>query len=476
MLDQDIITKAKTFALEVFSQNIRLSKNTDYDHALRVYQILINNQIKDELTLSAALLHPICSQQGYDIKLIENEFGSEVASILSNFVLLKKSKFDKETPRAYNEAFFIQAFLKLSKDMRTLVIRLADKYDNLLSSYVLPRDLRDASAQKVIYLYALLAKVIGLGSLSRQMEDEAFKVINTRDYKLIVKAMNIKIHHAKKLLDDAQKYLIQVLMENGIEAHISTRFKHIYGIYRKLMLSHKYERDLDHAIDKLHDIVAMRIIVDTVEQCYSVENILQNTWDSNAQLRDDYIVKPRPSGYRSLHGVYTISKNLEIEVQIRTKEMHEFNEYGPASHLLYKIGDKGANSPGYKKLQQYTNVNKFWFKDLNLSALETIELKPEKISPFAKKIYCFTPKGDIIELGNDSTVIDFAYALHTDIGNRCSGAYINHVFVPLDHKLLDGDMVEIKLQKKNNVNHDWLKIAKSARTRSHIRKALLKVN
>jgi GTP diphosphokinase / guanosine-3',5'-bis(diphosphate) 3'-diphosphatase len=474
MTNQDLIIKARSIAQNMFSNTVRLSGITVYEHTEKVYRILKDNQIEDELTLAAAYLHPLCNDQGFDEKLISKEFGSEIANILSNYVLLKKSKFDRETPRAFNEAFFIQAFLKMSKDMRTLVLRLADKYENLQSCYVLPKELRENSAKKVIYLYATLAKVIGLSKLSRNMENEAFRVLNPREYHAIEKTLNVKKHSAKKPLDDAQNYLQQILAERGIEAKIYTRFKHVYGIYRKLVLSKRYEKNIERSISRIHDTIAMRIIVDTVDQCYEVENILDETWDSDPDERNDYIYKPRPSGYQSLHGLYTLAKNLEVEVQIRTQKMHEFNEFGPASHLLYKIGDKGAQSLAYKKLLDYTNINKFWFKDLNLQALESLDVETQATMPFAKKIYCFTPKGDIIELVKDASVIDFAYGVHTNIGNRAMGAYINHTFVGLDHRLQDGDMVEIKTQKKNNVNPDWLKIAKSPRTRSHIRKALQK--
>ncbi len=471
-MSTEIIEKSRSFSEKLFSNNIRLSGNSYYEHACKVYDILVKNSVKDELTLAASLLHPLCDLNVFDEKIVEKEFGPEITQILKNYVHLKKSKIDKETPRAYNEAFFIQAFFKLSKDMRTLVNRLADKLENLNTSFALKPELRIRAAQKVLYLYSVVAKTVGFRGISNDMENEAFRILKPREYKLLVKSLNIKIHETRSSLEDAHHYIKEILEENEIDAEVTYRYKTIYSIYRKLLLKNLIDKNFIDEIKILNDIAAMRVVVNTVDECYKVEELLNETWDSNINLRKDYIQKPRNSGYKSIHLNYKISKRLNAEIQIRTHEMHEYNEFGPASHLLYKIGDKGYSSLAYKKLLIYTNDNKYWFKDLNLQHMESLDIEAHTKIPFAKQIYCFTPKGDILELPTDASLVDFAYALHTDMGNKCAGGYVNGQYATLDHKLKDGDMVEIKTMKKNNVNQDWLKFVKSTRTRAHIRKAL----
>ena len=238
------------------------------------------------------------------------------------------------------------------------------------------------------------------------------------------------------------------------------RIKHKYGIYKKYSKVNV----------PIRDVVGFRIIVDTIENCYSVENILKEVWPFYNDLYNDYIQNPKNTGYKSIHNSFRFSKNLEAEVQIRTNEMHEFNEYGQAAHLLYKIAYRGEKSLLNRKFKEYMKENPFLFKDLQNWDIDARIEKKSVINTFKKYVYAFTPKGDIVELPRESTIIDFAYSLHSSIGEKCNSGFVNNKLVPLDYKVNDGDCIKIKTSNNVNANLDWLRIVKTKRAKSELKK------
>jgi len=470
-MTEPLIEQALTYAKHLLGDKKRLAGDTVFDHSYRVYKLLCDYGVKDEPTLVGAILHSCIELPDAHAKEIAELFGPEIAKVIKNYNILHVRNIDKDAPREFNEAYIMQAYINMADDIRTLAIRIADRADNLTTSLALPKEKRISIADKVLYLYAPLAKLIGFGKLSSYMEDEAFKILKPADYFSIETALQKNSAYISRTLEDTHAFVSQTLEELKISAVITKRLKHKFSLYKK-MLRYQTKTSKTVGITDIYDYAAMRIIVNSIEECYLVETTLQKIWESIDHLRDDYIATPRKSGYQSLQLIYRVANDFNLEVQIRTHEMHEFNEFGPASPLLYKIGDKGAKSLAYAKFQTYTTENKYLFKDLNFE--ESLQLQHNHAinAPFTKNVYAFTPKGDIIELPKGASLVDFAYALHSDIGNNCVGGYANKVFVPLDYTIQDGDYIEIKTINKVNANDAWLKFTITDQARSNVRKVM----
>jgi len=458
----DLVRKALDYSQTVLSKHNRKAGDTVHEHSTRVYQILKNNNVQDEITLSAAILHPIY-EYSKDTKVVRELFGEEVAQIVRNYNLLSRSNVDQDTPKAFNEAFIMQAYINMAKDIRTLVIRIADRKDNLDTVFAFEKEKRIEVANKALNLYAPLAKIAGFSKISIGLEDESFKLLNPSEYYKIEQDLILNSEKYHKALTEVSALIKSLLRESNIESHISQRIKSRYGIYKKSLRG------------PVRDKLGLRVVVNTIEQCYAAESLLKNLFDTYEDLRDDYISKPRPSGYRSIHNTLKVEKGVDMEVQIRTHEMHQYSEFGPASHLIYKLGDKGATSLAYEKFKNYTKENELWYKELSFWKVRsgTAESFNHK-APFSKNVYAFTPKGDIVELPKGASLVDFAYSVHSSLGDKCVGGHVNQKYVSLNYLIQDGDYVEIKTTNKVNANRDWLKFAITKRAKEHIRKNLLR--
>jgi GTP pyrophosphokinase len=261
------------------------------------------------------------------------------------------------------------------------------------------------------------------------------------------------------MLENIRELIYDYLEKNGIKPKISYRIKTEYSIFEKA-IRYKEQGKLKGDYANLYDIAAMRILVETVEECYLVEDLLNKIWTSESSERDDYIANPKPGGYSSLHNVFRIDQDFVVEIQIKTFEMHEENEYGNSSHLFYKYGSH---------FRKYLKNNPEWLKNSGISHI----INSDKLGHFSDFVYVFTPKGDIIELPRGATTLDFAYAIHEDIGNHCIGAMVNKKIEKLSYVLNDGDKIEIKISNsKNNVNKDWLDIVNTRYARKCVRKAV----
>lgn len=460
------VQKAKNFAKSLHTKDSRLSGENVYDHTLRVHNKLKDSGVTDDNILIAALLHQALTYSTEVEKEILKEFGEDVTNIVRGYNALSEKKVAHEGTQGINEKYIIQTYLNLAKDLRVLLIRLADKADNIETAFALTRKHRKQVAERAFYVYAPITRLLGLSSLTKDLENGAFKVLYPKEYFLIETAITDRKPTIEKFFRENIPVVKDLLKEEGIKADISYRIKHIYGIYRKAKhLAGKGLKKIGKDYSGVYDIAAMRVIVDTEENCYKTEALLCELWDSIVEVRDDYIKNPKPSGYKSIHNHHIADDSLQIEVQIRTKEMHEINEYGPASHVYYKVGESlkknlGRSDDILKELSQWKE------EQLNNEGDTSLD-------QFTDNVYAFTPKGDIIELPKGSSVIDFAYGVHTGIGNSCVGAVVNGEIVKLDYQIRNGDQVIIKtLSSKKLPSRDWLKFAKSARTKAHIRKAL----
>lgn len=467
------VEQAIELARQVHSGHKRLTGESYADHTVRVFEKLKKYGILDETTLIAALLHHSLDYSNEPEAVIVRLFGGDTVELIRNFRKVAAVKVNTDTPNNLNEKYLIQAYVNMAKDIRTLIIRLADKADNLANSMFLPREKREQIANKALFVYSPLARIIGVSRLTAELENNAFKIIDPGEYLRLEKIISKKIEKSTDVVEETKRFLQSIFAENGIRVTIQHRVKHLYGLYRKAVLRRSEGKDPGKNLSEIHDIIAMRVLVKNVADCYLVENLLKEALPFIPEEHDDYIKNPRKSGYKSLHNVFKIARGLNMEIQVKTHDMHLYNEFGPASHLLYKIGDNDRSSAAVDEFKKYLVESPNWFKEINYWEKERGRVDFKANTPFSKFVYAFTPKGDIIELEKGATVLDFAYAVHTKLGHSCIGAVVNGQMVKLSQEVHDGDYVEIKtLRSKLKPSDDWLNIAKTKRAISHIKRGL----
>ncbi len=460
------IQKAKNFTKTLHSKDFRLSGENVYEHTLRVHNKLREAGVTDENILIAALLHQAPTYSNEILKEIDKNFGKEIESIVRSYNVLSHIKVAHEGTQGINEKYIIQTYLNLAKDLRVLLIRLADKADNIETAFALTRKHRKLVAERALYVYAPITRLLGLSILTKDLENGAFKVLYPKEHFLIENAIKERKPTIDKFFKGNIPVVRDLLREQGIKADLTYRIKHVYGIHRKAKhLANKELKKIGKDYSGVYDIAAMRVIVDTEENCYKAEALLCELWDHVVEVRDDYIKNPKPSGYRSIHNHHIVDNDMQIEIQIRTKEMHEINEYGPASHFYYKVGEN---------LKKNLSKNPDWLKELaNWREAQTKDEKDNSLEHFSDRVFAFTPKGDIIQLPKGATIIDFAYEVHTGVGNSCIGAAVNGEIEKLDYQIQNGDQIEIRtLSSKKKPSRDWLDFAKTSKARAHIRKTL----
>lgn len=454
------IEKAKDLALKTYLDRTRLSGENYYWHVNRIANLLIENGVEDEDVICTAYLHHIADFKKSLMEDIKKDFGKKVTQSIEDYEKISKSDVSKLNPESYDRELIVQTYLNLIKNPTTLLVRLADKVDNIRSAYALPKAIARKVAQKAMYLYSPICQLLGLYKFSVELENEAFKILNPGEFFSIEAYLRKRKPEMEKVLNDISVFIKEILGEKEIDSRIDWRIKHVYSIFRKTL---RYKKGNKYrGLKSISDIAAMRIIVRSVEQCYVVEDLLNQIWENIPTERDDYIAKPKPSGYMSIHNTFIVNPEVNLEIQIKTERMHENNEFGGPSHVLYKTGIvSNSGSEEFSDLLKDTNLQ------LNKGEI--------KIDHFAKYVYVFTPKGDIKKLPKGSTPIDFAYSVHKDLGNSCVGSTVNGEFQKLSYILQDGDTVEIKvLKNKKTASNDWLSFVKTKRARALIRKSLKK--
>jgi GTP pyrophosphokinase len=444
-----LLEEAYKFASEKHQGQVRLSGEPFMEHPLQTAFILAELQL-DASSLAAALLHDIPEDTGLPIADIEAKFGPEVAKLVDG--ITKLGKVSLSTPGAVASASQAENLRKMlvamAEDLRVVFIKLADRLHNMRTLDALPKDRQLKNAQETLEIFAPLAHRLGIWELKWQLEDLSFRYLEPKQYQKIARLVDLGRTEREKFIVRAIKLLQKEFAKVGLEADISGRPKHIYSIHQKI---ERYSV-LGKHFDEIHDLLALRVIVENVQECYSAVGIIHSLWHPMPDAFDDYIANHKPNGYQALHTAVRCFGTTPLEVQIRTRDMHHVAEYGVAAHWRYKEGET-------KDMQFEDRVA--WLRQLiewhrELSGAEEF-LESVKTDIFIDQVFVYTPKGEIKDLPKGSTPLDFAYRVHTDLGHRCVGAKINGKLVPLSYQLKNGDVIEIVSSKAaRGPSLDWL--------------------
>ncbi|MDO8592295.1 MAG: RelA/SpoT family protein [bacterium] len=456
--DTAMLQLAYDFAVKAHSSQKRKSGEPYIQHCLHTAFVL--TQIKGDLeTVVAGLLHDIPEDTEYTLAEIEKNFGQEIAVLVEGITKLSKIKY--RGIERYRESLR-KMFLAMAKDLRVILIKFADRLHNLRTLDSLPLEKRQRIARETLEIYSPIAGLLGIYRLKWQMEDICFKHLYPEEYKKLEYKYEVekKLEH-NQYIQKVKNTLGAKLKEAKIPFQITSRFKHLYSIYLKMQKK-------DRKFDEIYDVFALRIIVPNIADCYKTLGIIHSLWRPNPIRFKDYIAVPKPNGYRGLHTTVFGPENSPAEFQIRTKEMDEEAKYGIAAHWYYKIKGKSDDDARQQPA---------WVKEVLKIQKETEDthdfIKQIKFDVFHDRIFVFSPKGDVFDLPQGATPIDFAYTVHTDIGNQAVSALINDKIAQLDQELKNGDLVEIITDKKRkSPNRDWLKFVKTASARNKIKQNL----
>lgn len=459
--DVDLINRAYSIAEDMHNGQLRKSGEPYIIHPVEVARILAELGMDDE-TLVAGLLHDVIEDTPYTKEQLRAEFGDEVLLLVDGVTKLGSIVFEnKEEKQAEN---LRKMFLAMSKDIRVLIIKLADRLHNLRTiNYMTEEKIRE-KCRETLEIYAPLASRLGIYAMKFEMEDIALKYLEPEAYYELAEKVSARKDEREAVINKVIGDVKKALDDFNIECEIMGRSKHFYSIYRKMKYQHKQ-------LDEIFDLTAIRVIVESVKDCYAVLGIVHTMWKPIPGKFKDYIAMPKPNMYQSLHTTVIGDNGDPFEIQIRTYEMHRIAEYGIAAHWKYKEGIKSDKE----------EVKLAWLR-------QTLELQKDmedsrefmetlKVDLFASQVYVFTPRGDVLELPAGSTPLDFAFKIHSDIGCKCVGAKINGKIVTINHTLQNGDIVEILTNPNSSgPNIDWLRIAKSSTARTKIRQYLKKEN
>ncbi len=453
----ELIQKAYSFAEKVHSKQLRLNKEPYIHHPLNVAYILAELKL-DEPSICAALLHDTIKDESITKDILAKEFTPEIAQLVESTNLIQSIK---NLPREDYQADTIRKVILSSvKDLRVIIIKLADRLHNLRTIDILPEDKRKHIAQDIFQIYAPIAHKLGLANIKWELEDLAFKQLQPEIYKDLSSKLKKTKDSREKEVEYIKSTLESELKNHNIQYEITGRSKHIYSIYKKML-----KKNL--SFEQLMDIVALRIITDSIPHCYELLGIVNNLWSPIKGRFDDYIASPKSNFYQSLHTIVTGPTKKPIEIQIRTKEMHEIAESGIAAHWKYK---------GIQEDKKFDQKLK-WMMELNAIEKDSPQAKEIKkllnIDLFEDEIFTSTPKGKIISLPKGATIIDFAYAVHSDLGDQCIAAKVNDSFVPLRATLKNSDVIEIITSKTQHPSRDWLKFVITSKAVSKIKKYIL---
>ncbi len=455
-LNEALIEGAYNYAKEAHGEQKRISGEPYFIHPLEVANILVTLEMDAE-SIAAGLLHDVVEDTPHSIVEIRDKFGDDVALLVEGVTKLEKIPYtSKEQQQIEN---LRKMFLAMASDVRVIIIKLADRLHNMRTLKSMREDKQRDKAKETLDVYAPLAHRLGISKIKMELEDISLRYLDPIAYYEIVESINQKRTEREQYIDDVMVTIREKIAELGIKAHVEGRVKHFYSIFRKMFAQNK-------SIDEIYDLFAVRVIVDSIAECYAVLGLAHETFKPLPGRFKDYIAMPKPNMYQSLHTTVIGPNGAPLEIQIRTWDMHRTAEYGIAAHWKYKEGtDK--NSDMDNKLEW---IRKMLDVQNDLSNSDTEEfMKTLKIDLFTDEVFVFTPKGDVINLPAGSGPIDFAYAIHSAVGNKMVGAKINGKICTIDQQLQTGDIVEVlTTSTSHGPSQDWLKIVKTSQARSKI--------
>jgi len=452
--DLGLLRKAYEFCALQHSHQKRLSGEPFISHPLGVVQILTEMKL-DPVCLAAGMLHDVVEDTRTSPERLRQEFGEEVARIVEGVTKIGRMKFlSPEEQQAEN---FRKMVLAMVDDIRVVLVKLADRLHNLRTLEYLPPEKRERIARETLEIYAPIAHRLGMGKVRGELEDLSFRYLDPEAFQEVKKSVESRRKVGEEFLAEVRAQVEAKMLEHKIPARIEGRIKRLYSIWQKLRRQHI-------PIEQVYDLLAVRIITDSVKNCYAALGVIHNTWRPVPGRIKDFIAIPRPNLYQSLHTSVIGPHGHPFEVQIRSEEMHRLAEEGIAAHWKYKDG---------RPLAQQDEERFAWLRHLVEWQQEMRDpsefLSTLKIDLYPEEVYTFTPKGKVIVLPREATPIDFAYAIHTEVGHHCVGAKVNGRIVPLKYKLHNGDIVAIVTQANHMPSRDWLGLVKTSRARNKIK-------
>src|SRR3989338_435626 len=460
--DLDLIQKAYVYCAKVHAGQMRKSGEPYLSHPMEVAKILAELKL-DEASICTGLLHDTVEDTLATLEEIQSLFGKDIAHLVDGVTKLSQVHF-KSTEEKLAENFR-KMIVAMSKDIRVLLVKLADRLHNMRTLQYMKPERQEAISEETLEIYAPLANRLGIGWIKVELEDLSFKYLKPVDYQDLKEKVGKTKRERAYFIDEVSTEISKSLKEYGMnDFEVSGRPKHLWSIYRKMV-------DKQLGFEDIHDLIAFRVLVHSISQCYEALGAIHTIWRPVPGKFKDYIAMPKPNGYRSLHTTLMGPQGERIEVQIRTHDMHDVAESGIAAHWKYK--EKGGTpvmvnedaDKGFVWLRQLMN----WQRELRdpNEFLDSV-----KVDLFSEEVYVFTPKGDVIELPRDATALDFAFAIHSDVGMHCISARVNNQIAPLRHVLDSGDTCEIITQKNQLPNRSWLEFVKTSRARTKIRNML----
>lgn len=453
--DRELLIRAYHYAEQAHAGQKRASGEAYFIHPCAVAQILIELGL-DSATVAAAFLHDVIEDTPVTEEDIRRDFGDEILLLVSGVTKLDKIVFkSREEEEAEN---FRKIFVAMAKDIRVIIIKLADRLHNMRSLNFLSKERQIKMAQETLDIYTPLAGRLGISQIKCELEDLCLKYLEPEAYEYLVANIHQKLYERHNFVDFVVKEIKNILEESNIQGEVFGRPKHFYSIYKKMKTQNK-------TLDQIYDLTAVRVIVNTVDECYEVFGKIHKRWKPIPGRIKDYIATPKANMYQSLHTTVVTNFGQPFEIQIRTFEMHRTAEFGIAAHWKYK--EKKTEDTSFTERLSWIREVLDWEGGLKDSKEFMQSLKTEL---YSNELLVFTPKGKVISLPKDATPIDFAYAIHSEVGNRCTGALVNSKIVPLNTTLQTGDVVEILTSANSKgPSWDWLKIVKSSSARAKIK-------
>jgi len=452
-----LIRKAYEFSDRCHAGQKRESGEPYVTHCLEVALILAEQHL-DSTTIAAGLIHDVVEDTPVTIDQVRKEFGDEIALLVDAVTKLGMVKYKSREEEQVE--YFRKMLLSMARDIRVILIKLADRLHNMRTLQFVKPEKRKRIAAETRDVYAPLAHRFGIARIKGELEDLSFKFLHAEEYRELVEQIEMTRQEREEYIRQVTRPIKKALVREGIKVQISGRAKHFDSIYRKMKL-----RDLP--LDRIYDLLAIRILVSSKMECYEVIGVIHDLWKPVPNRFHDYIATPKPNGYQSLHTTVFGPGNRMLEIQIRTNAMHHVAEYGIAAHWLYKEGRQEMD----KADQQMSWLREVleWQKDMT-NPSEFLEYL--KIDLLQEDVYVYTPRGDLVHLPAGSTALDFAFAIHTEVGMHTTGAKVGGKMVPLDTKLKSGDEVEVKTTSSQNPSYNWLRMVRTSKARSKIKRFL----